>query len=351
MAFCFKKKNGILFGAITILLIPALQLLPTSLPAAQISAESPSRTICIYDPLGTSGPIFQNFKGYQAQALQWGVRLDMKPYTSERIAAEDFKSGACHAAVLTGLLSRQFNSFTGTLDAYGALPDYVQLKTTFAKLSAATYGKYMVQGNYEVAGMMPGGAAFLFVDDRSIDTPQKLSGKRFAFLDSDPGLKQLVMKIGASPVNSTINTMYSQFNNGAVDVVFGPAMVYDAMELHKGLSPKGGVVRYPTAQLTLQMVILQSAFPPGYGQKSREYVMQNFDQALQSIKQYEQAIPSELWIELPQKVQADFGEILRQARISLRDQSIYDAKMLKVMRIVRCSANPDSAECSAADKE
>ena len=145
--------------------------------------------------------------------------------------------------------------------------------------------------------------------------------------------------------------MYSQFNNGAIDVVFGPAMVYDAMELHKGLSNKGGIVRYPTGQLTIQLVILQSAFPAGYGQKSRDFVMQNFDRALSSVQQYEQAIPNDLWIELPATVQADFGEILRQARIALRGQSVYDAKMLTVMRKVRCSAKPDSAECSAADKE
>jgi hypothetical protein len=342
-----NKKNGLLCVAVLGVLCTGL------LPAAQatVTAEPATRSACIYDPLGANGPIFQNFKTYQAQALQWGVKLELKPYTSERIAAEDFKSGACQAAVLTGLLGRQFNSFTGTIDAYGALPDYAELKTTFAKLSAPAVANYMQQGNYEVVGLMPGGAAYLFVDDRSIDTPQELSGKRFAFLDSDPGLKQLVMKIGASPVNSTINTMYSQFNNGAVDVVFGPAMVYDAMELHKGLSPKGGVVRYPTGQLTIQMVILQSAFPQGYGQKSRDFVMQNFDQALQSITQYEQSIPSGLWIDLPASVQADFGEILRQARITLRDQSIYDAKMLTVMRKVRCGAKPDSAECSATDRE
>lgn len=343
MALFVKKTSVALFSVMACWLLPTAQ--------AIVSTEISSRSICIYDPLGATGPIFQNLKEYQAQALQWGVKLEMKPYTSERVAAEDFKSGACHAAVLTGLLGRQFNSFTGTIDAYGALPDYRQLKTTFAKLSAPAAANYMRQGNYEVAGLMPGGAAYLFVDDRSIDTPQELSGKRFAFLDSDPGLKQLVMKMGASPVNTTINSMYSQFNNGAIDVVFGPAMVYEAMELHKGLSAKGGVIRYPTGQLTIQLVILQSAFPSGYGQLSRDFVLQNFDRVLSSVQQYEQAIPSNLWIDLPARVQVDFGEILRQARITLRDQSIYNAKMLTVMRTVRCSAKPDSAECSAVDKE
>lgn len=338
-----KKASVALFSAMVFLVVPTAP--------AIAKVEAVSRSLCIYDPLGASGPVFQNFKEYQAQALQWGVKLEMKPYTSERVAAEDFKSGACHAAVLTGLLGRQFNGFTGTIDAYGALPDYPQLKTTFAKVSAPAVASYMVQGSYEVAGLMPGGAAYLFVDDRNLDTPQELSGKRFAFLDSDPGLKQLVMKMGASPVNTTINSMYSQFNNGAIDVVFGPALVYEAMELHKGLSTKGGVVRYPTGQLTIQLIILQSAFPAGYGQKSRDYVLQNFDRALTSVQQYEQAIPKDLWIELPPMVQADFGEILRQARITLRGQSIYDAKMLTVMRKIRCSAKPDSAECSAVDKE
>ena len=37
--------------------------------------------------------------------------------------AEDFKAGKCDGISVSGMRGRQFNSFTGSLDAIGAIPD------------------------------------------------------------------------------------------------------------------------------------------------------------------------------------------------------------------------------------
>lgn len=52
--------------------------------------------------------------------------LDLKPYTDQRIVAEDFKAGQCDAVALTGLRGRQFNTFTGAYITFwiGAIAAY-----------------------------------------------------------------------------------------------------------------------------------------------------------------------------------------------------------------------------------
>ena len=37
--------------------------------------------------------------------------------------------------------------------------------------------------------------------------------------------------------------------------------------------------------------------------------------------------------------------MLRDVRIKLRDEGVYDGKMLKLMRKLRCKNNPVAAEC------
>lgn len=327
-----------------------LSLLPW-LGVSQAVNASTETSICVYDPLGAGGTGFQQFKQYVVAAIEWGVTTELLPYTNERIAAEDFKAGVCDAVVLTGLLARQFNFFTGSLDAYGAIPDYDHLRVIFKKLASAKAAKYMVQDQFEVAGLIPAGAAYLYVNDKNINNAEAFSGKRFAYLESDPGLKQVIMNVGAAPVNSTPASMYSQFNNGAIDIVFGPGIVYDAMELKKGLEPDGGILKHVTGQLTMQMIVRRAAFPEGFGQSSRSYWAEAFDRSLKKVTSIEAGIDSALWIELNSTKRQHLNELMRQARLSLRDQNYYHGKMLSLLSQLRCKQAPDSLECFAADRE
>ena len=310
------------------------------------------KKMCVFDLLGANGPTFSQMKDYKIAALGWGVELKLKPYTSERVAAEDFKSGLCDAVSFTGIRARQFNSFTGSLDAIGALPTYDHLKSVITTISGKKAAKLMVSEPYEVVGIFPGGAAYMFVNDRRIDTVGELAGKRIAILDSDPAQVEMVMFVGASPVGTSIANMYSKFNNGSVDITYGPGIVYEAMELYKGLQPKnGGVIQFPLVQLTMQIIIRKAKFPEGYGQKSRDFSLSQFDQGVNTIRRYDSKIPEKLWISIPEKDKAGYLEVFRQSRIRLRDKGIYNAKILKLMRMLRCKKDPQQPECTAADKE
>jgi hypothetical protein len=310
-----------------------------------------TKKVCVFDLLGANGPVFAQMKDYKTAALDWGVELILKPYTSERVAAEDFKSGLCDAVSFTGIRSRQFNTFTGSLDAVGAMPTYAHLKSVIATISAKKAAQLMKSDPYEVVGIFPGGAVYLFVRDRRIDTVGELAGKRFAVMDSDPAQTDMVTFIGASPVGTSIANMYSKFNNGSVDITYGPAIVYEAMELHKGLHPAGGVIRFSLAQVTMQILIKSREFPDGFGQKSRDYALSQFDQGVKLVNRYESKIPEKFWIDILEADKNRYMEVFRQSRIRLRDKGIYNSKTLKLMRMLRCKKNPSQPECTAADKE
>jgi len=314
-------------------------------------AVGETKSLCVFDMLGSNGPFFAEMKDYKVAALAWGVEFTLKPYTSELVAAEDLKAGICDAVIFTGIRARQFNAFTGSLDAIGSIQNYGLLKSAIGTISSKKAGKLMFNDPYEVAGIFPAGAAYMFVRDRTVDTVGELAGKRIAILDSDPAQTEMVTFVGASPVGATVASMYSKFNNGSVDVTYGPAIMYEAMELYKGLEPNGGVIQFSLAQLTFQIVIHKAKFPENFGQNSRDFALTRFDRLVEVIGSSERKIPQKFWVKIPENDKAKYNEAFRQARIRLREKGIYNGKMLTIMRRLRCREKPQLPECTAADKE
>ncbi len=62
----------------------------------------------------------------------------------------------------------------------------------------------MRNGQYEVAGVIPVGDAFLMVNDRSINSVAKAAGKKIAVLDYDQAQKIMVQQIGAQAVSADV---------------------------------------------------------------------------------------------------------------------------------------------------
>ena len=308
-------------------------------------------SLCIFDPLGTNGVMFDQIKDFQVAALESGVSLKLVPYTDERVAIEDFKAGQCDAVSVTGMRARQFNPFSGSLDSIGSMPTYEHLRSALSTLSSSKAAKYLTNGNYEVLGIIPEGSAYLFVNDRSIDTVPELSGKKIAVLEYDQAQQSLATATALTPVLSSVDNMYSKFNNHSVDVCGAPAALYETMELYKGLGDKGGIVRFGLTQITIQIIAHPDKFPAGFGQKSREYFFSRFDQFLKSIEQSETRIPDRYWINIPPQDREQYMETFRQSRIMLRDKGVYHEKMLGLLGQVRCQIEPQNSECTATDKE
>ncbi|MGB2115144.1 MAG: hypothetical protein ACPHZA_18350, partial [Marinobacter adhaerens] len=59
---------------------------------AQAQTDIIERSFCVFDPVGANGPLFSITKEFQPVALQRGIKLDLRAYTDEKVAAEDFKA-------------------------------------------------------------------------------------------------------------------------------------------------------------------------------------------------------------------------------------------------------------------
>ena len=309
------------------------------------AAPGEARTLCIFDPIGANGQLFNFMKDIETKSLAWGVTLQLKAYTDEGIAANDFSSGQCHMVMLTGTRARAFNRFTGTLEAVGGIPDDQQMRLILDTLMQAKAASLMREKAYEVAGILPAGAVYLFSRDRGIDSVEKLQGKKIATMDFDPAALIMVRHVGASVVNANSVNFAGLFNNGSVDLVYAPAVAYMPLELYKGVTPRGGVIDYKIAQMNFQMVLHADQFPPGYAQQARSYITTRYDDYYRLIHRAEADIEEKYWIRLDAERVNRYDDMLREVRIRMRDEGIYHAKALSLMRQVRCKFNPSQAEC------
>ncbi|MCB9529441.1 MAG: putative solute-binding protein [bacterium] len=320
-----------------------------ALTGPALAAGEAERTLCVFDPSGANGQVYQLMKNYQTEALGWGVKFDMKPYTDEKTAADDFKAGKCHAALITGTRLRPFHAFAGTLEAMGAMPSYDIIHHVIKSLASTKAAPINKSGDYEIAGVFPGGAIYLFIDDRSIDSVEELAGKKIATLAYDEASKTMVGRVGASMQAADVGTFAGMFNNGGVDAAYAPAFAYKALELYKGIGDKGAVVRYPLAQMTLQVLIRSKDFPEDFGAKSRAFAAANFDRALKLAEDAEAQIPAKHWLDLPEADKARYDLMFRDVRVELRDKkSVYDKKALSLLKKARCHKDARRPECVEA---
>lgn len=316
-----------------------------ALPGA--ASANQAATLCVFDPAGANGDVFNMMKDYKSAATGWGVEFELKPYTDEKTAAEDFKAGKCVAAMITGTRARQFHKFAGSIEAMGALPDYKALGMVVKNIQTAKAAKLMKSGDYEIAGMFPGGSVFLLVRDRNIDTVEELAGKRLATLDFDDAAKVMVKQVGATLVPADVSTFASMFNNGSVDAAYAPAAAYKPLELYKGVGKKGGVIRYPLAQMNLILISRSNALPADFFQKSRDYAIKNFNKAVKRVKQGDAEVPKSAWIDISDTDKKRYDQMFLDVRVKLRDEhKVYHKTMLKLMRRIRCKMDGARAECA-----
>lgn len=312
--------------------------------ALALSQHALAQSFCVFDMAGKQGPVYGSMKEYAIAASRWGANLELKAYVDERIAAEDFKAGQCDGVLLTGIRARQFNHFTGSIDSIGALPNYPAMKTLIETLSRPEASALMVHDAYEIGGLLPLGAAYLFLRDRKINSVAKMAGRKLAVLDYDQAQLRMAERIGAQAVASDVTNFAGKFNNGVVDVVAAPAVAYMPLELYKGVGAKGVVLKLPVAQLTFQIVLHKNKFPAQYGAQSRSYFYGQFDNYLKVIRDAEDEIL--FFFPPPDGDEDKYREMLREARISMTQQGIYHPKMMSLMKRVRCRQAAAAAECS-----
>jgi Family of unknown function (DUF6091) len=327
-------------------------------------AVQAGQKFCVFDFLGTSGDAYGMSKDYALAMQRYGVDVELKAYTSEAVATEDFRTGNCDAFIATAFRTRQFNAVAASIDSFGAttivrqgvidMPaSYEVLRKLIQTYSTPSplVSKLMVQGEFEVGGIVPIGPAYPFVNDRRINSIEALAGKRIAAFDYDKAQAVMIQRIGAQPVSADVSNVHTKFNNGLVDMIALPTLAYRPLELYKGLGTKGGVGRFPIMIATYQVIFKRARFPDGFGEVSRAYWLSQFDRVLQLIRTGDASIPPAQWIEINPDAAAKYTLMLREARIQLAQQGLYDKRGLKVIKRIRCHVNLADSECATKSEE
>ena len=345
--------------------------------------------LCIYSPNGANGEAFEQATSYISElpriaqvAKEFGVNMNitrpsklqmqididypklkqkastlvnLKVYTDERVLTEDFRSKKCDGAGISNIRARQFNPYVGSIDAIGAVQNYKQLTQVIQLLARPEFDQKMVNKDYEVVGIVPLGAAYIMVNDRRIDTLPKAAGKKVAVMGFDATQKKLVQNVGAQPVTVDLTSVGGKFNNKEVDIMAGPAILFDPLELHKGMEDKSGkvvgaIIRFPLIQVTGTLIMHRNRFPAGMGPIAREIISKQLNPAFKFVDKMENDIPAKYWMEIRDAEKPGYMKIMREARIQMTKEGYYDAEMMRLLKKVRCSQNPSSFECALTDE-
>lgn len=328
------------------------------------SPAQAAQKVCVYDFIGASGDLFNMVRDYALAMQRDGVFLELKGYNDEAAALEAYKSGQCDGFVGTAFRSRQFNAVAGSIDSLGAttivrkgnvdMPASYEVMRKLIQTYAAPspqVAKLMTNGEHEIAGIAPAGAAYPFVNDRKLSSVEALAGKRIVAFDYDKAQAAMIQRIKAIPVSATISNFHLKFNSGQADMMAAPTIAYQPLELQKGLGSKGAVVRFPLLLVSYQMVIRHEQFPDGFGAKSRTFWAGQFDRMLQLIRRADTTIPPSRWQDLDPDDAVKYTLLLRESRIQLTQQGLYDKRGLKVLKRIRCHVNPGDAECETKLEE
>lgn len=313
-------------------------------------------SVCLFDMQGKNGDFYSRAKDLALIARRWNVIADIKVFSDERVAAEHFKAGQCDAAGISTMRARQFNLFMGSIEAVGGITTYDQLRMLLRTLLEPKLIPLTITEPYQIVGVMPVGGMYVHVRDRAINSIEKAAGKKIAVLDWDKSQAEIVQRIGAQPVASDLSNFAGKFNNGQVDIIVAPALVYRAFELERGLGDRGGIYRFPLTQMTGSLVINRERIKkklPDLDEKLlafREIASQFMDQMLTqiyaTIDKAEADIPAKYWLNVNPQDEEHYWQLLREARIAMTKQGYYDPKMMSLLKRIRCKNKAESAECT-----
>ena len=306
--------------------------------------------VCVFDLLGKAGESYKFLEEWALVSKKWGAQVQLISFQDEDLADKAFQNDKCDAVYMTSMRARTYNKFAGSIDALGGVPSNKIAQKAVEYVLDPRNTKRMIttlQGeNYEVAGIGLIGSAYIFVKDRSLNTIEKAQGKKFAILHYDRAQRVMVERVGAVPVMSDISNFIKKFNTGEVDMVAAPAYAYKPLEIEKGLGSKGAMLNFPVVNVTADLIVRPERFPAQFGEQSRQWFLQKIPQSFVMVQRLEAAIPSKIKMQLSKEDKEKYQRLLREGRIDLTKQGVYDPGMMRVLKKARCTVERTNFECS-----
>lgn len=325
-------------------------ILSTLALCAFSSMVQAKQQVCVFDLLGKAGESYKFLEEWALVSKKWGAQVQLISFQDEDLADKAFQNDKCDAVYMTSMRARTYNKFAGSIDALGGVPsnkiaqkavEYVLDPRNTKRMTTTLQGD-----SYEVAGIGLIGSAYIFVKDRSLNTIEKAQGKKFAILHYDRAQRVMVERVGAVPVMSDISNFIKKFNTGEVDVVAAPAYAYKPLEIEKGLGSKGAMLNFPVVNVTADLIVRPERFPAQFGEQSRQWFLQKVPQSFAMVQRLEAAIPSKIKMQLSKEDKEKYQRLLREGRIDLTKQGVYDPGMMRVLKKARCTVERTNFECS-----
>ena len=314
------------------------------------STSQAKQEICVFDLLGKAGESYKMMEEWALAAKTWNTDVQLIAYQNEELADKDFKNGKCDAAYITTMRARQYNKFAGSIDALGGVPtNAIALKAiTFVldKRNVKRLKTTIDNEEIEIGGIGQIGPAYIFVNDRAINTIEKGKGKKFAVLAYDKAQIAMVERVGAIPVPSDISNFIKKFNTGEVPMVGAPAYAFKPLEMEKGLGSKGALINFPVLNVTADLVFRSQKFPATFGNDSRTWFIKQLPRQFSMVKRLEEGIPAKYRLNLSKADTEKYQKLLRDGRMDLTRQGIYDPTMMSVLKRARCTVDRTNFECS-----
>ncbi|ADI88911.1 putative solute-binding protein [Acinetobacter oleivorans] len=315
-----------------------------------IGTAHAGQNVCVFDLLGKSGESYKLMEEWALAAKEWQADITLIPFQDEALVDRRLREGKCDAAYMTSMRARNYNKFAGSIDAIGGVTSnaiaqkaisYVLDKRNKHRMVTAQNG-----ANYEVVGIVQIGLAYLFVRDKNLNSIEKVRGTKFAILQYDAAQKIMVESVGAQPIPSEITDFVKKFNSGQVDAIAAPAYAYKPLEIGKGVGEKGAMFTFPVVNVTGDLVARSDKFPADFGIKSRAWFLQQLPQNFAMIKRLEMGVPSKIKMNFSVEDKIKYQKILRDGRLSLTKQGVYDATMMSVLKRARCTVERTNFECT-----
>ena len=308
------------------------------------------QTVCVFDLLGKAGDTFKVTEEWAVMAKSWQADIRLIPYQDEAKAQNDFDAGRCDAVYMTSMRARKYNRFAGSIDAIGGVTsNHVAQKAISFALDKRNKRRLLAtvdNQKYEVAGILQFGLAYVFVHDRNLNTIEKAKGKKFAYLHYDVAQKVIVDSLEMVSVPSEISDFVKKLNSNQVDVIAAPAYAYKPLEIERGIASGGAMFSFPVVNITGDLIIRPEKFPTNFGIRSREWFVTQLPKSFAMVKRLENEIPAKYKLKLPKEDEVRYQQILRDGRISLTKQGVYDPIIMSVLKRARCTIERTSFECS-----
>ncbi|MBQ0730982.1 MAG: hypothetical protein KBT75_09800 [Oleispira antarctica] len=312
-----------------------------------IDGEIPPRTLCVWDVLGTNGPIYTALLDQQLRFKHYGIELDIEAYINEQDVVDKLKSGHCHTSIMTGAKAREFNDFTGSIEALGGVPSRKHMSYLLQVLASTNAHKKMIQGDYHIIGIIPIGLNYLFTrDGKQPSLARTLNSKRKAsVVEGDESQSALFNAFNLSVIPG-LNTAAAAgaYNLADADLLIAPLVGYNMFSLAAGLK-NGSIVDYPLSQMTLQVVARLDMIPMEVGQFIREDLFVKMNMYYRKVESNTRGVPTEKMYKLSERDENTLGEKIEDIRAQLTREKKYNSSMMKLQKNIRCKIDNTLKEC------